>query len=496
VTRDEKEALLLATRFAFRRLGNVAGIVGAVVLAYMLRGVLVPLFLAFLLAYALHPMVERAERWGVPRTFGAIGIMIGLATVTIGLLTFVIPYFINEFVDAAAALPFQLSNLWRRLEPWAWQKFHVRLPHTWGEISGTMGEQIQSRGIEVLQSIFPTLFGTFSRVVVLLGSLIIPIFTLYLLMDFKAITTKATQLVPRRYASIFNDIFLEVHETLSHYIRGQFTASLVLAAYYATVLWLLGIRLAIPIGILTGLFAFIPYLGFSLGLFMAVLMSILDWHGTGPMLGVFAVMLLGQILDGLFVTPRIVGGSVGLKPIEVLLTMMGAATLFGFWGVLLAVPIGAVVKILISRASTVYLKSSYYKGIPGHSPLSTPYPSSVFDSSIPPPPSIVAPSLNLGDGQAGMTPIPATANSMRGTVIPPQVAATPTTSPVTTSPFPSGPETVRPTMPSGAPSVVGGALPTPIGNSSHGEPNDSGEGTSSSATATPIPVPRSLESIT
>jgi predicted PurR-regulated permease PerM len=131
--------------------------------------------------------------------------------------------------------------------------------------------------------------------------------------------------------------------------------------------------LAVPIGIITGIFAFVPYLGFGVGLLMAITMAVLDWHGVEPLLGVVAVMLSVQVLDGFVVTPRIVGGSVGLKPIEVLLTMMAAGTLFGFLGVLLAVPFGAVVKIVLTRAAEAYLDSRYYNELPATA-TPTPYP--------------------------------------------------------------------------------------------------------------------------
>jgi predicted PurR-regulated permease PerM len=116
----------------------------------------------------------------------------------------------------------------------------------------------------------------------------------------------------------------------------------------------------VPIGVLTGMLAFMPYIGFGFGLLLATTMAALDWQGPGRLLGVFAVMLGVQVLDGLVVTPRIVGRSVGLAPLEVLLTMMTAGTLFGFLGVLLAVPLGAVVKILVHRVVKAYLDSDFY----------------------------------------------------------------------------------------------------------------------------------------
>ncbi len=373
MTPSEKENRLYSTRFVFSRLGYVVGIGGALLLAYLLRGVLLPLFLAFLLAYALDPIVDRLERVKVPRALGALLVMLGLAGVLTMTLTLAIPYFVDEFADAAAALPQQLQALRERLEPQIWERFHVRIPHTWSEIQSNYGDMIRGKLPGMLQSAVPALFGTFNFVVVLAGSLIIPVFALYLLTDFEIIIERAETLIPRRYVAQVTEVAREVHDTLGRYVRGQVVASLVLALLYTVGLRALGIRLAIPIGVLTGLLAFVPYVGFGIGLTMALVMTVLDWHGAGTLIGVILVMFGGQVIDGMLITPRIVGGSVGLKPIEVLLTMMAAATLFGFLGVLLAVPLGAVVKILIVRGTDAYLASTYYRRIPPP-PSETPIP--------------------------------------------------------------------------------------------------------------------------
>jgi predicted PurR-regulated permease PerM len=211
------------------------------------------------------------------------------------------------------------------------------------------------------------LFGTLGYLAVGLSALIVPIFALYLLIDFDRIVDQAGRLVPRRAYPQVSGIARQIHKTLGGYVRGQLTANIVLAALYATGLRIVDVRLAVPIGVMTGMLAFVPYVGFSCGLTIAVAMAALDWQGPGRLLGVLAVMLGVQLLDGMVITPRIVGRSVGLAPLEVLLTMMAAGTLFGFLGVLLAVPLGAVVKILVQRAVQAYLRSNFY-GSPGSMP--------------------------------------------------------------------------------------------------------------------------------
>jgi len=346
---------------AFRR-GLLAVIVVAVVgLAYMLRGVLVPLFFAFLLAYALDPFVDWLEARSVPRSLAAPVVMLAIAGVLTTAVIFAIPMFIDELRAAAADLPQQLKGFGERVEPWLWQNFHFRPPHTMGELGTELRDKLQSQFPDFASAASVALFGTLSYLAVILSTLIVPVFALYLLIDFDHIVERTAQLVPRRWYPQVAGVARQIHRTLGGYVRGQLTANIVLGALYAMGLRFVDIRLAVAIGVLTGMLAFVPYVGFACGLLLAVSMATLDWQGPGRLLGVLAVMLGVQVLDGLVVTPRIVGRSVGLAPLEVLLTMMAAGTLFGFLGVLLAVPLGAVVKIIVQRVFKAYLASDLYR---------------------------------------------------------------------------------------------------------------------------------------
>jgi phosphoribosylaminoimidazole-succinocarboxamide synthase len=347
-----------------KRLLFLLGVVTAVALTYLLRGVLVPLFFAFLLAYALDPIVDRLELLKVPRTVGALLVMVVMCGLTITALVLAVPYVIDEFRLAGEQFPEQMRALKERLDPWVWQVFHINLPHTWGELASKIAEEMKARTPDIVQGSMVALFGTLNVIMIVVATLIVPVFALYLLIDFDRNVERAKWLIPRRWAPVIGSIALEVHRTLGGYVRGQLTACFVLSLLYSAGLMLAGVRLAAPIGFITGMLAFVPYIGFGVGLSMALGMAVLGWQGFNHLLAVVSVMLLVQILDGMIITPRIVGKSVGLRPIEVLLTMMAAATLFGFLGVLLAVPLGAVVKILVGRATAVYLESDFYKQPP------------------------------------------------------------------------------------------------------------------------------------
>ena len=350
-----------APALTFRRALIGLGLLLAFGLTYLLRGVIVPLFLAFLLAYALDPVVGKLSRLGLPRAVGAVVVMLSIAAGFALLLVYAVPLFLDELRAAATDFPDQVESLERRVEPWMWNALHLKVPHSLAELGHAVGERVAAELPSMLSTAALALFGTLSYLMVLLSALIVPVFALYLLIDFDRIVRRLGDLVPRRWHPGTAEIARQVHVTLGGYVRGQLTVNLVLAALYAMALRLVDLRLAVPIGILTGMLAFVPYIGFFTGLGLAMAMATLDWHGVGALLAVPAVMLLVQLLDAMLVTPRIVGRSVGLAPLEVLITMMASASLFGFLGVLLAVPLGAVVKILLQRAVKAYMRTEFYR---------------------------------------------------------------------------------------------------------------------------------------
>jgi predicted PurR-regulated permease PerM len=346
--------------FALRRAAPLAAVAAVLGLAYLLRGVLVPLLFAFLLAYVLDPFVDWFEARRVPRSLAAPIVMLTIAGLFALLVVFAIPMFVDELRSAAADLPLQVESLETRIEPWLWQNLHFKPPHTMDELGTDIRAKVHEQFPSLLTAATVALFGTLGYLAVVLSALIVPVFSLYLLIDFDHIVRRTAQLIPRRWYPPVASVARQIHRTLGGYVRGQLTANIVLGALYAAGLRFIDVRLAVPIGVLTGMLAFVPYIGFGCGLFLALSMATLDWQGPARLVGVLAVMMGVQVLDGLVVTPRIVGRSVGLAPLEVLLTMMAAGTLFGFFGVLLAVPLGAVVKIVVQRLVKAYLESDFY----------------------------------------------------------------------------------------------------------------------------------------
>ncbi|APS00296.1 AI-2E family transporter [Pajaroellobacter abortibovis] len=337
-------------------------VAGTLLLAYTLREVLFSLFFSFFLAYALHPFASRLERIGFSRPLASIITMLGIALLFISTLMYSIPLLIDELYDSAIEFPQQLVKAQMKIEPWLWKFFKMKTPHSINELNRAWISKIQTPLPTLFNALGIILFGTLSYVRIACSLLLIFLFSIYFLIDFNRLITCAALLVPRPWSSTVTSTAMEIHDSLGEYLRGQLRANVVLAALYSLGLWILDVRLAIPIGMITGFLAFIPYFGFGLGVSLTLTVTLLDWQGPEHIVGAILTMLLIQVADALVITPRIVASSIGLTPVEVLLTTVVMASLFGFTGVLFAVPFGAISKILLKRGLDVYWRSSLYQG--------------------------------------------------------------------------------------------------------------------------------------
>jgi predicted PurR-regulated permease PerM len=202
--------------------------------------------------------------------------------------------------------------------------------------------------------------GTASALSAAVAALMVPVLAFYLLYDFDVLVTKAATLIPPRYRSEADRFFREVDSVLGQFFRGQFTVMAILAVLYSVAYGLVGVPLALPIGIMAGLLSFIPYVGSALALGTALLMTLLDWQGWTQILWVLVAHSSIQSLEGFVITPKIMGDTVGISAITVLFALLVGAELLGFTGVLLAVPAAAVLKILLGRLDERYRSSAFF----------------------------------------------------------------------------------------------------------------------------------------
>ncbi|MEK7717444.1 MAG: AI-2E family transporter, partial [Pseudomonadota bacterium] len=200
--------------------------------------------------------------------------------------------------------------------------------------------------------------------------LLIPVVTFYLLLDWNRLLARSLALVPPRRQTWVANLARETDEVLGSFLRGQLMVMMSLATIYSVGLTLAGLDLALPIGVLAGLASFIPYAGFLGGLIAAALAAYLQFHDWLPLLWVAGVFLTGQVLESLWLTPRLVGNRIGLHPVAVIFAVMAGAQLFGFTGVLLALPAAAVLKVWLRHGHRMYAGDSTKKRRPPRRPLS------------------------------------------------------------------------------------------------------------------------------
>jgi predicted PurR-regulated permease PerM len=342
-------------------------IVGAILISgyvmYWLRGILTPILLAFVIAYVLDPIVDQLEAWRVPRV-AAIAIVLAMVLgVLVLFLALVLPSIATEVAGVIQELPRQLANLWARIGPWLEQR-GVAIPHSTTELIDQLSGYVSTVASSILapaRSVLTTLMGgTVSVIGSVFAAVVVLVLAVYLLNDFDRLIAGVRELIPLRWRATVTNYAEEINQILSHFLRGQLTVMAILAVLYGGAYALLGVRLAVPIGIAAGMLNFIPYLGGAFALTAGVLMSLLDgWH-TGQLVGVILAYTVVQTLEGFVITPRIIGKTVGLPEIWVLVALFIGGEIFGFLGVLLAVPAAAVAKIFVTHAVQYYRTSELY----------------------------------------------------------------------------------------------------------------------------------------
>lgn len=333
---------------------------------YFLRGILAPVMLAFLLAYAFDPLVEWLARHRFPRALASAICLLLLILLAAGLLALILPALQQELRSLAQKMPAYLEKIRDCAVPWIEDTFGIELPDTIDEVLESARQQVTGRAGEFAGPIASFLKGVLSSTLSLLASLIyviiVPLFTFYFLNDYPKITGWFKDLVPPRHRENTSGILKEVDGVLAGFIRGQLTICSILAVLYSILLSVVGVPAGITIGIVAGLFNLVPYLGTATGVLLSCLFLILEGAAWTGYLAVGLIFVGISTADGLFLTPRILGKKLGLAPVAVILAVLAFGEVFGFLGVLIAVPVTAIGKVLGKRALDYYRKSRAFKG--------------------------------------------------------------------------------------------------------------------------------------
>ena len=323
-----------------------------------------PFLAAFILAYALRPVASWLEGLHIPRALAAtLTIVFGLSLVT-GLFMLLANLLGHEIPLIKTKLPIWVQNTQTWLEP-TLAKYQMQFD--WVALRETVTQKVtahlSTNADALVSSTLDTILLSGSSVVNGFVNLILIFFVLfYLLIDWNHFFKLLEGFIPPRFKDTARHLCMHTDGLLSQYLRGQILVILVMATFYSIGLSLVGMDGAIALGVFTGLMIIIPYIGIALGLGIGILSAILQF-GFGPeLIWVLAIFGVGQALEGFFLTPRLVGERIGLHPVAVLFALIIFGKLFGFFGVLLALPASAVSLVLIQFGWSLYIKSSWYQG--------------------------------------------------------------------------------------------------------------------------------------
>lgn len=340
---------------------------------WLLGDVMLPFILAMAVAYMLDPVADRLEAAGLSRALATVVITVAAALVFILIALLVLPTLVRQATDLVSIAPQLFEDL---------QKFlTAKFPEILDEESQLhqsllqIGQTIQSRGGELLSTAIGSVMSIFNVMMVLF---LVPVITFYLLLDWDRMVAEIDKLLPRDHAPVLRRLALQIDQTLASFIRGQGTVCLILGVFYAAALMLVGLKFGLVTGAIAGALTFIPYVGalvggaLSIGLALfqfwggsevidgATVAVATDWVSIGLVIGIFA---LGQFFEGNILTPKLVGTSIGLHPVWLIFALTAFGTLFGFVGMLIAVPVAASIGVVARFAIEQYHDSRLYTGL-------------------------------------------------------------------------------------------------------------------------------------
>ena len=332
-----------------------------VLVLWALGDVLLPFVIGGALAFLLDPVADRLECMGLSRA-AATALITFLGVITFVILTLlVIPTLLAQAVQLFELAP----QLFRDLEAFVSERFPSLLIEG-SALNNTLlsvGETIRSRGCELLNTLLSSAMSVLNAVILLV---VTPVVAVYLLLDWDRMIARIDDLLPRDHAPVIRRLAGEIDATLACFLRGMGTVCLILGTYYAVALILVGLQFGLIVGFIAGFLTFIPYLGAILGGTLAIGLALFQFWGDWLMVGLVAgIFAFGQTVEGNILTPNLVGSSVRLNPVWLLLALSVFGALFGFVGMLVAVPVAAALGVIVRFAIAQYKAGRLYRGLSG-----------------------------------------------------------------------------------------------------------------------------------
>ncbi len=329
-------------------------------LLYLLAPVLTPFMIAATLAYLADPLVDRLQARRIPRTLGVIVVFALLTVLGIAFIIILIPVLQRQAAALVALVP-KAAN-------WFQTFVLPRLAELGLDVSTFNVESLQQAMVGHWQQVGTAITRVLAEVTQsgqtlltwLVYLLLIPVVTFYLLRDWDVMVSRIHGLIPRRNEARVVELARECDQVLAQFLRGQLMVMAGLAVIYTTGLWMVGLDSAFLIGVVSGLVSFVPYLGFIVGIVLAGFAALIQFNELLPLVWVVAVFGVGQMVEGMILSPLLVGDRIGLHPVAVIFAVMAGGQLFGFFGILLALPVAAMVLVVLRHWHELYMQSAFY----------------------------------------------------------------------------------------------------------------------------------------
>jgi predicted PurR-regulated permease PerM len=345
----------------------IAALVGFILFLYVFSGILLPFVAGMILAYLLDPVADRLERLGMGRLAAVFVILAAFVVGFVLVLILVMPILGHQLAGFLTRLPDYVTRLQQFIAAKVGDgDSPTIIGMTARDLQSSLGGLV-SQGAQWLAGVLASLWSGGQALLSILALLVVtPVVAFYMLLDWDRMTAAVDAWIPRDSVDTVRELFREMDEGVSGFIRGQVSVCLILGLYYAIGLSLVGLNFGLLIGIVIGLISFIPYVGATVGLVVSVGVAVAqfwpEWTPIALVLGVFAV---GQFLEGNVLQPKLIGGHIGLHPVWLMFALFAFGYLLGFVGLLIGVPAAAAVGVLARFAIRRYLASPFYTGQAG-----------------------------------------------------------------------------------------------------------------------------------
>lgn len=338
------------------------GIVLAVLLLFIsvISGILLPFVVAIIAAYFLDPAADKLEEWGCSRTIATISITSAFFIFLGVVIILLAPLLYDQFVSLVQKVPTYIAMINEKILPSFSSAIEKLSPDAVEKAKAAVSD-VSVYMFSALGQVAKNVWSSGIAIVNLLSLVFItPIVTFYILRDWDRIVAKINDLLPPKHASVIRKQIKNIDTTLSGYIRGQTNVCLLLGIFYAVGLTIVGLDFGFFIGLATGILSFIPYVGMLFGFSVGIIIAIFQFSNYLDISIVAAIFIVGNVLEGMFIAPNLVGDKVGLHPVWIIFGMLAGAAMFGFVGILIAIPATAVIGVLVRFFVAKYLKSTLY----------------------------------------------------------------------------------------------------------------------------------------